>query len=105
MFNNNNNLFMLNTVDSIEFYQRCETTSIIHSRSRKLFIFLYLISGVHVEGVDGAGREIHRPGRLVHRAPVQLLQIGLDGKLVEPNLHSRQNRYHFMQCSSSTLRT
>ena len=65
---------------------------------------MYLISGVHVEGVDGAGREIHRPGRLVHRAPVQLLQVGLDGKLVEPNLRLGQNRHHFTQCSFIMIR-
>ena len=45
-----------------------------------------LISGVHVEGINGAGREVHRPRSLIHRTPVQLLQVSLDGEFVKPNL-------------------
>ena len=45
-----------------------------------------LISGVHVEGIDGAGWEVHRPRGLVHRTPVQLPQVSLDGEFVKPNL-------------------
>ena len=47
---------------------------------------MHLISGVHVEGIHGAGWEVHRPRSLVHRSPVQLLKVSLDGEFVKPNL-------------------
>ena len=68
---------------------------------------MHLISGVHVEGIHGAGWEVHRPRSLVHRSPVQLLQVSLDGEFVKPNLNCMRRLFfrilHMSDASSVDL--